>query len=162
MTDKEYEQKKRECWIECAFGDCNLGDASTPVTVIDTCKQVFDWAFDRAYALGKGVGKKGKPLDTYLTDEDKENVRAEYKAMAKANLDFLPEKETAVLEGWVARDNDGFISLFSYCPDRVIKDDLGFWGREDGLQEIDLPKDSFPSMTWQSEPKKVKITIEEI
>lgn len=53
MADKEYEQQRRECWIECAFGDCNLGDASTPVTVIDTCKQVFNLAFDRAYALGK-------------------------------------------------------------------------------------------------------------
>lgn len=37
------------------------------------------------FALGKQEkDRKGKPLDTYLTDEDKENMRAEYKAMAEA------------------------------------------------------------------------------
>lgn len=74
----------------------------------------------------------------------------------------IPEKEAAVMEGWVARDNGGFISLFSHRPDRVIKEDLGFWGREDGSNEIDLPRYSFPSVTWQSEPKKVRLIIEEI
>jgi len=73
---------------------------------------------------------------------------------SKADLDFLPEKETAVLEGWVARDNGGFISLFSYRPDRVIKEDLGFWEHGDESHEIDLPRDSFPSVTWESEPKR--------
>lgn len=69
MTQQEYDQKKRECWEE--FTTMPLYKA-------------FNFAFDRAYALGKEVGKKGKPLGTYLTDEDKENVRAEYKAMVKA------------------------------------------------------------------------------
>lgn len=76
MTQTEYERKKRECWEEyCQTHPlCN-----TPVMRLN-----FDWTFDRAYALGKGVIQKGKTLDTYLTDEDIENVRAEYKAMVKA------------------------------------------------------------------------------
>lgn len=36
-------------------------------------------------SLGKQEkDRKGKPLNTYLTDEDKENVRAEYKSMVEA------------------------------------------------------------------------------
>ncbi len=79
-----------------------------------------------------------------------------------SDLDFLPEKETAVLEGFVARDKSGFISLFSYRPDRITKGNLGFWGRSDGFAEIGLPRDSFPSVTWLSEPKRIRITIETI
>lgn len=76
-------------------------------------------------------------------------------------LDFLPEKETAVMEGWVARDEDGCIYLFQDNPTRNTDLSYGFWhGNNDDF--IELPTDSFPSVTWQSEPKKVKITIEEI
>ena len=75
MTQPEYEQKKRECWKEF------IGKDGYPTPRM---QQGFYEAFDRAYAPGREVGKKGKPLDTYLTDEDKENVRVEYKAMVKA------------------------------------------------------------------------------
>ena len=84
------------------------------------------------------------------------------RATSPSDLDFLPEKETAVLEGFVARDKSGFISLFSYRPDRITKGNLGFWGRSDGFAEIGLPRDSFPSVTWLSEPKRIRITIETI
>lgn len=39
MTQKEYEQKKRECWEE--------------YTTISPQYKAFSFAFDRAYALGK-------------------------------------------------------------------------------------------------------------
>ena len=69
------------------------------------------------------------------------------------------DAEDTVISGWVARDNGGFISLFSYCPNRVIHDDLGYWGHNDGSDEIDLPKDSFPDLTWESDPEPVEIII---
>ena len=75
------------------------------------------------------------------------------------SVDEEKEAEGAVISGWVARDNGGFISLFSYCPDRVIHDDLGFWGHNDGSHEIDMPQDSFPSLTWDDDPIEVEITI---
>lgn len=82
-----------------------------------------------------------------------------------ADLDLLPEKETAVIEGFVARDEEGYISLFPDKPERDMYDcndvTYGFWDETNG-HHIELPTDSFPSVTWQSEPKKVKITIEEI
>lgn len=44
MNNKEYEQKKRECWEE--FQVANR-------TTLETTKQAFEYIFDRAYALGK-------------------------------------------------------------------------------------------------------------
>lgn len=76
-----------------------------------------------------------------------------------SELEFNLNAEETVISGWVARDNGGFISLFSYLPDRVTKDNLGFWGHNDGSNEIDMPQDSFPDLTWDSEPKEVEIII---
>lgn len=82
---------------------------------------------------------------------------------SKADLDFLPEKETAVLEGWVARDLDGglFLYPFKFKPYRksawfAIPKDVEY----NAAMQID--KSLFLSVTWQSEPKKVRIKIEEI
>lgn len=78
------------------------------------------------------------------------------------DLDFLPEKETVVREGFVARDEDGFISVYQNKPTRDEYDCHGFWHDDNSGSHIDLPTDSFPSVTWQNEPKRVRITIEEI
>ncbi len=43
MTQQDYEQKKRECWENFKF-------ARRP---LNTDKKVFDYIFDRAYALGE-------------------------------------------------------------------------------------------------------------
>lgn len=68
-------------------------------------------------------------------------------------------KQETVIQGWVARDAGGFISLFSYCPDRVMHDNLGFWGHNDGSDEIDLPKNAFPDLTWDDDPIEVELII---
>lgn len=78
MNNQEYEQQRRECWKEFKNEVFNGNISYSPYGALD-------FAFDRAYSLGKQEkNRKGKPLDTYLTDEDKENVRAEYKAMVEA------------------------------------------------------------------------------
>lgn len=71
----------------------------------------------------------------------------------------ISEKETAVLEGWVARDVDGALQLWESKPQRnnITNDE---WGMANGIML--LPTSLFPSVTWQSEPKRVRITIEEI
>ncbi len=88
-----------------------------------------------------------------------------YHPYREDDLDFLPEKETAVLEGWVARDEEGYINLFQGKPTRDMYDindmTYGFWDYSNE-RHIKLPTDSFPSVTWQSEPKKVRITLEAI
>lgn len=45
MTQSEYEQKKRECWEEVSKEILTIGGGKE--------KRAFDFAFDRAYALGK-------------------------------------------------------------------------------------------------------------
>lgn len=70
-------------------------------------------------------------------------------------LDFLPEKETAVLEGWIVRDGNGSLNLFDEEPTR--EEWCEMWS--DGLDHFGLPYNSFPSVTWQSEPKRVSIEL---
>lgn len=85
---------------------------------------------------------------------------------SKADLDILPEKETAVLEGWVARDDSKQLWLFD-CKEKPYRvslvseeDPPTTWGPI--LSKRPLPTSMFPSVTWQSEPKRVRIRIEEI
>lgn len=85
----------------------------------------------------------------------------------ESDLDFLPEKETAVQEGWIARDRlNNALFLHDEKPWRAFS---GYQtdGKEDEWRSDTCPPypiDSvaFPSVTWQSEPKKVRIKIEEI
>lgn len=55
MTQTDYEQKKRECWEEY------LGECKTTYT-----RTAFDFAFARAYALGK----QEKDADTVIVDKE--------------------------------------------------------------------------------------------
>lgn len=63
MTDQEYEQKKRECWIEF----CKEHPIETPSMSIG---EAFAYAFDLAYALGKQEikqeTKQEKDADTVI------------------------------------------------------------------------------------------------
>lgn len=60
MTDKEYEQKRCECWEEyCQTHPlCN-----TPVMRLN-----FNWTFDRAYVLGKQETKQEIKQETDAED----------------------------------------------------------------------------------------------
>lgn len=120
MNNQDYEKARQEC-----------GDALRKELLKDEIqwepvsrKEIFNFAFDRAYALGK----QEKDADT-------------------------------VIQGWMGRDKDGFISLFLYRPDRVIHDDLGYWGYDDNRYEIDIPQSLFPDLTWDDEPIEVEIII---
>lgn len=67
-----------------------------------------------------------------------------------------PKKETAVIEGWVARDQSGYLVLHYKKPHRTYGNTKWYSAQS----QKSLPRDSFPSVTWQSEPKKVRITLE--
>lgn len=85
-------------------------------------------------------------------------------------LEILFDKsEEAVLEGWVCRNGcedikDSILHLYlkgepfpdNDIPERVGMDCLQMWKGANGLH---LPSELFPEVNWQSEPKKVKITI---
>lgn len=75
-----------------------------------------------------------------------------------SELDFLPEKETAVLEGYVARDECGSLFCFDVLPIR----ESNYWAVPITAGAIVLPQEVLSSVTWLTEPKKVRIRIEEI
>ena len=64
-------------------------------------------------------------------------------------------KEEVTIDGWVARNNDGDINCYPYFPpDRL---DEHKWVSDPNQFNLDYRK--FPSVTWESEPKKVSVTI---
>lgn len=76
-------------------------------------------------------------------------------------LDFnAEESEEVTIDGWVARDEDDKAYLHSIRPERGFDDDrnVGVWGNCVGYQMIAL-KRIFPSLTWESNPLEVTITI---
>ncbi len=78
----------------------------------------------------------------------------------QSELNFnVPATETAVIEGWVARDSeefDGALHLFGAQPERVAE---SFWGIYGNSHATELPHDCFPTVTWESGPKRVKIEV---
>lgn len=64
--------------------------------------------------------------------------------------------QEVAIEGWVARDMDNNLSLYQTYPERS---DFGYWDYWNKNNKIELSPESFPSITWDSEPQKVKLTI---
>lgn len=70
-----------------------------------------------------------------------------------------PKNEETTQYGlWVARDRDGKLVLFT---DEPIKDEaMGVWDNFSPDGSIVLSdKSMFPEVTWESEPKKIKMTL---
>lgn len=78
----------------------------------------------------------------------------------------LPEQETAALEGWVARNKSNRLQFYPYLPRRANRTDE--WVIDCvtpspvSFKKLGLSDSLFPSVTWESEPKKVRITLEAI
>ena len=69
-------------------------------------------------------------------------------------------KDTIEIEGWVVRSYDRDLTLFKECPRRNVYE--GCWETTQGsggLIELGRFSNAFPSLTWNDEPKKVKIGI---
>lgn len=71
----------------------------------------------------------------------------------ETELEF-PTPGKVVIDGYVARDKGGGVYLHSEYPKRGVMEWHSF-----GHTPRNLPKGSFPSITWLSEPCKVKIEI---
>lgn len=99
-------------------------------------------------------------VTVYRNDETEFLAQNEY---SRDEVEFLPDTpEEVTIEGWVARDEDGFINLYNEKPIRDYADrsdvTYGFWDDADG-HHLELPTTSFSSVTWNTEPQKVRITI---
>lgn len=95
-------------------------------------------------------------VEVEKTSKDSYYCKEKNIVFRKCNLDFnLAEK--AVIEGWVARDKDGELELYSHKPKR--KEDRVWWPIHGNGWDIEINPTLFPSLTWESEPRKAKIEI---
>lgn len=90
MTDKEYQQKKRECFVK--FCKDNGIDQEVNISIFDA----FDQIFDRAYALGKQTET--------ISQEEIEKASVEYanktaKQYEVCNSEFVQEIMVAFEQG---------------------------------------------------------------
>lgn len=177
MTQKEYEQKKRECWEEFKREVQCL-----PVSRHD----VFCAAFDRAYALGKEtktitqeeIEKAAEEYvltrqqarlnakreeDATLRDFDKTikawdafDMEQAYEDGANFALGKQEKDVDTVIQGWVCRDANPH-RLFIYgCKPTRLSD---MWSALDTAFATQLDPNLFPDLTWEDEPQEVEITI---
>lgn len=182
MNTKEYEQKKQECWEE--FKRQNLdGEVQwQPVSRYDVFCAAFDSGFalgkeketisqeEIEKAAGEYVYERQKIRHYAKRDEDAtmrdfdKTIKAwdaydmEQAFESGANL-FLGKQEKgaeeAVIQGWVARDDDGH--LYMYCKKPERNENLKMW--MGGYADFDLRDSLFPDLTWDSDPEEVELII---
>lgn len=119
MTDKEYKQKRRECWEKFKRENLDGEVQWQPVSRYD----VFCAAFDRAYALGKqekGADVEPQPAEPKFKVGDKVRISCAFSS---------GEIWDSVLNGRVAtivgcyRESNNWI----YCFKEPIRDFAEFW-----------------------------------
>lgn len=75
---------------------------------------------------------------------------------ALSDLDFnVEETEEVTIDGWMARNKDG--QIYGYWHEPIREDDV--WIDDYTPILISPPQASFPSLTWESDPLEVTITI---
>lgn len=55
-------------------------------------------------------------------------------------------------DGWIARDNDGELYLYTIKPERFHK----IWTCNSSDRYCQLPKRRFPKITWDSKPLPIR------
>lgn len=173
MTQQEYEQKKRECW------EWFIGSDGFPT---ETIRQCFNFAFDRAYALGKvkdlisqdeideaaedyvSFEKGGKCYPSYIVERACCCAFKDGANYALGKQETKQEtKQEIVIRGWVTFD-DCIYECFLHTTKPVRKNvqiDDGVYQmewRSEGLMYI-LDPNLFPDMDSDSEPQEVELII---
>lgn len=160
MTQTEYDQKKRECFVQ--FCKDNGIDQEVNISIFDA----FDQIFDRAYALGR-------EKET-ITQEEIEEAAEDYVSFEKGGkcypnhiveracccafkdgANFALGKQETVISGWVARDKSGYLVLHYKKPHRTFGNAKWYSAQS----QKSLPRDSFSDLTWDSDPIEVELII---
>lgn len=77
-----------------------------------------------------------------------------------SDLDFNVDAEDTLIQGWVARDEDGRIYLYEDEPKRENGKPYGKpseWVSENIMTKLSVA--SFPDLTWESDPIEVELII---
>lgn len=142
-------------------------------------KQIYTQvhSFDRAYALGKQFGNSEQVDVEKAAERYADEIRIPasipgvmvpfinglaHDAYLQGAQDFLGKQESkqeskqeTVISGWVARDWNCHLNLFTHRPmrDSVIR----WWDGE--YADINLPSSLFPDLTWSDDPIEVELII---
>lgn len=170
MTQQDYEQKKRECWKEFQNTIFNNPIPISPYTA-------FSNAFDRAYALGreketitreeiekaaeKYSQSLGKSRDVTWNDGEYGFIAgANFALGKKIGISEFYDTEDTVIQGWVARDEDGTLTLFYGSDKPSKKDNDDYWSAVFGNTLEYLPQEMFPDVKWEDvEPTQIELII---
>lgn len=161
MNKQDYKQKRRECWEEAVLHGALEVDKDL----------LFDHAFKCGYALGREK--------EIITQEDIERAAEKHADELKVSStvpgvmvpmlhdiakssyicgaqDTLGKQEKdTVIQGWVARDGNNDLNLYFQKPIRNRYSP--YWA---GLGiGINFSKESFPDLTWDSDPIEVELII---
>ena len=69
---------------------------------------------------------------------------------------------TTTIEGYIAKDKDGSVFFHERMPKRFNEDFINYWANGGPRFRLPEPMESAVVMSWKDEPRKVKLTIEEI
>lgn len=169
MTQQEYENKRRERWKEFQEEVLNGNISYCPI-------EAFDYAFDRAYALGKQketvtqeeIEKAAKEYaetayypapdyNWYESDDEqmRECLSDTFRTGANFTLGKQEKEADTVIQGWVARDECGDLYMYICKPKKISN--LGYWDGD--VVDVAPSNNLFPDLTWESEPQEVEIII---
>ena len=99
------------------------------------------------------------------TDEEYRRCLFDGKHYKLSELDFnVEEAEEVTIDGWVARDKkDNALNLHAEEPYRTQsgyqQGDEPDWWESECASFLPLDKGLFPSLTWESDPLEVTVTV---
>lgn len=74
--------------------------------------------------------------------------------------DMQCPKAGNTLEAWVAKDlSDGVVCMYRNKPNKIS---CGFFTCGDDCYFLKIPSETFPDLTYENSPQKVRLTIEKI
>ena len=91
-------------------------------------------------------------------DFDEWDINEKYREpyiKALLEVESLPK-----VHGWIARDKDGLLGFYSDKPQRF--DDKAWWCDPGCYTALALHPDSYPEITWESEPLEVELIIRKL
>lgn len=73
---------------------------------------------------------------------------------------LLEVESLSKVHGWIARDKDGLLGFYSDKPQRF--DDKAWWCDPGCYTALALPPESYPEITWESEPLEVELILRKL
>ena len=114
---------------------------------------------------GKVIEVGSTPYFNMKTDEEYRRCLFDGKHYKLSELDFnVEEAEEVTIDGWVARDKkDNALNLHAEEPYRTQsgyqQGDEPDWWESECASFLPLDKGLFPSLTWESDPLEVTVTV---